>query len=121
MQSAARVREVAVNARSEAREAYHAARTAWDLARHARDELVPLRKFISEETLLRYNGMLIGVFDLLADTRAQILTVNSAIEAQRDYWLADTDLQMVLSGTSPGGMAVLTTSPAMPGGQAKGH
>ena len=121
MQSAARVREVAVNARSEAREAYHAARTAWDIARHARDELVPLRKFISEETLLRYNGMLLGVFDLLADTRAQILTVNSAIEAQRDYWLAETDLQMVLSGTSPGGIAALTSSPGLPGGQAKGH
>lgn len=49
MQSLARVRDVGVRARSEAREAYHAYRTAYDLARHYRDEVVPLRKFINDE------------------------------------------------------------------------
>ena len=58
LQSAARVREVAVKARSEAREAYHGYRTAYDLATHYRDEVVPLRKFINDELVLRYNGML---------------------------------------------------------------
>ena len=56
-----------MNARSEVREAYRAWRTAYDVARHYRDEMVPLAKRISEENLLRYNGMLIGVFELLAD------------------------------------------------------
>jgi len=50
--------------------------------------------------LLRYNGMLIGVFELLADAREQIGNVNAAIEAQRDYWLAETDLQMAINGSS---------------------
>src|SRR5690606_16546730 len=63
MQSAARVRDVAVRARSEAREAWHGWRTAHDLARHYRDEIVPLRKFISDETLLRYNGMLSSAWE----------------------------------------------------------
>ena len=54
------------------REAYSAYRTAYDLARHYRDEIVPLRKRISEEKLLRYNGMLISVFELLADAREQV-------------------------------------------------
>jgi outer membrane protein, multidrug efflux system len=107
MQSVAQVREVAVKARSEAREAYQGWRTAHDLALHYRDEVVPLRKFISDEVLLRYNGMLLGVFDLLGDMRTQITAVNSAIEAQRDFWLADTDLQTVLTGTSPGGLTGL--------------
>jgi hypothetical protein len=49
--------------------------------------------------LLRYNGMLVGVFELLADARAQINSVNTAIEAQRDYWLAETDLQAAINGT----------------------
>jgi outer membrane protein, multidrug efflux system len=101
-QSVARVRETAVRARSEAREAYHGYRTAYDLAVHYRDEIVPLRKFISDEVLLRYNGMLVGVFDLLGDMRKQIAAVNSAIEAHRDFWLADTDLQTTLNGSSPG-------------------
>ena len=72
--------------------------SGYDVARHYRDEIVPLKKRISEENLLRYNGMLIGVFELLADTRAQIGSVNAAIEAQRDFWLAQADLDMALLG-----------------------
>ena len=118
LQSAARVREVAVKARSEAREAYHGYRTAYDLAVHYRDEIVPLRKFINDELVLRYNGMLASVWDLLADTRSQVMSVNSAIEAQRDFWLADADLQTTLTGTSPGGLAALKSGSGGAGGEA---
>ena len=107
MQSAVRVRNVAVQARSEAREAYAGWRTAWDLARHYRDEVVPLRRFIGEEMLLRYNGMLSSVWDLLAEVRNQSLSVNQALDAQRDFWLADADLQLTLTATSPGAMSAL--------------
>jgi outer membrane protein TolC len=106
MQSLHRTAEAAVNARSEVRESYSAYRTAFDLARHYRDEVVPLRKRISEENLLRYNGMLSSVFELLADARDQVATVTAAIEAQRDYWIAATDLQTALTGRSPGGSSV---------------
>jgi outer membrane protein TolC len=99
LQSVERTADTAIRARSEARQAYAAYRTTFDLARHYRDEVVPLRKTISEEVLLRYNGMLIGVLDLLDDAREQISTVNAAIEAQRDFWLADTDLQAAINGT----------------------
>jgi outer membrane protein TolC len=99
MQSVERTAATAIRARSEAREAYSAYRTTFDLARHYRDDLIPLRKRISEETLLRYNGMLVSVFELLADARAQINSVNAAIEAQRDFWLAETDLQAAINGT----------------------
>jgi outer membrane protein, multidrug efflux system len=121
LQSAARVRDVAVRARSEAREAYHGYRTAYDLARHYRDEVVPLRKFLNEETLLRYNGMLLSVWDLLADTRQQALTVASAIEAQRDFWIADTDLQTALTGTSPGGLSPLKAAATTGGADTRSH
>ena len=114
MQSVVRVRNVAVQARSEAREAWHAWRTAWDLARHYRDEVVPLRRFIGEETLLRYNGMLLSVWDLLTEVRNQSLAVNQAIEAQRDFWLADADLQLALTATSPGTLGALRASPSAP-------
>jgi outer membrane protein TolC len=101
---------VAINARSEVREAYGHYRTAYDIARHHRDEMVPLQQRISEENMLRYNGMLIGVFELLADARAQIASVNSAIEALRDHWLARADLDMALLGKPSG---VGTLSPTM--------
>jgi len=98
MQAVERAAEAATNARSEVREAYHAYRTNYDIARHYRDEIVPLNKRISDESMLRYNGMLIGVFDLLADARAQIGSVNSYIETLRDFWIAQGDLDMSLIG-----------------------
>lgn len=98
MQSVHRAAEAAINARSEVREAYGAYRTAYDIARHHLDEIVPLRQRIAEENVLRYNGMLIGVFELLADARAQIASVNAAIEAKRDFWVAQADLDMALIG-----------------------
>ncbi len=121
LQSVARVRETAINARSEAREAYHGYRTAYDVAVHYRDEVVPLRKFINDEVLLRYNGMLTGVFDLLADMRTQIMAVNGAIEAQRDFWLADADLQTTLSGTSAGGLSSMKAGAGAPSEAKAGH
>lgn len=105
-QAAHRLAGTAVNARSEAREAYINYRTALDLAIAYRDEVVPLRTRISEEMQLRYNGMLSSVFELLIDAQAQIRSVIAAIDAQRDFWIADTDLQFVTiadAGMSAGG------------------
>ena len=107
MQAVNRTIETAIDARSEVRETYSAYRTAFDLARHYRDEIVPLRKRISEEVLLRYNGMLMSVFELLADSREQVTAVNAAIETLRDFWLAESDLQMALTGRSPGAAPLL--------------
>ena len=101
MQAVDRAVEAAINARSEVREAYSSYRTAFDVAKHYRDEIVPLRKRISEEVLLRYNGMLMSVFELLADSREQVAAVNGYIESVRDFWLAESDLQMALTGGSP--------------------
>ncbi len=107
-----RVAEMAVNAESEVREAYGAYRTAYDLARHYQDEIVPLGKRISEENLLRYNGMLIGVWDLLADTRRQVSNVNAAIQARKDFWLAESNLQKALNGGGAGRVSLSAAAAA---------
>ncbi|WP_374564697.1 TolC family protein [Ideonella sp.] len=112
MQAVHRTAAVALNARSEVREAYSAYQTAHGLAKHYRDEVVPLRKRISDENLLRYNGMLSSVFDLLADARDQIAGVTGAVQALRDYWVAETRLQTALAGRSPGAGPAM--SPAQP-------
>ena len=100
MQGVDRAAEVAVNARSEVREAYAGYQTAYELARQYRDEVVPLRKQIVDENQLRYNGMLVSVFELLADAREQVSAVNASIDALRDFWLAETDLQLAMTGSS---------------------
>ncbi len=122
MQAVNRTADTAVRARSEVREAYSAYRTTYDLARHYRDEVIPLRKKISDEMLLRYNGMLASVFELLADARTQIGSVNAAIEAQRDYWLAETELQAAINGTggTASGLSTQMSTQAV-GEAAPGH
>lgn len=97
--AAANQLEAAVGAAgSGLRERYSSYRTAYDLARHHRDEVLPLRKLISEENLLRYNAMLISVFELLADAREQVDAVVAAMDAQQRFWLADAALQATLIG-----------------------
>lgn len=120
MQAVHRTAEIAVNAQSEVRESYGAYRTAFDLAKHYRDEVVPLRKRISEENLLRYNGMLISVFELLADSREQVRGVADYVQALRDFWIAETNLQSALTGRSPGASS-LGAAPEAASDAAAGH
>lgn len=112
MQSVHQAADLAVRARSQVRESYSAYRTTYDLAKHYREEVVPLRKLISEEMLLRYNGMFSSVFELLADARDQINSVNAAIEAQRDFWIAQTDLQAAINGTGGNSLQMRGSAPA---------
>jgi outer membrane protein TolC len=116
-----RTAEVAVNARSEVRESYSAYRTAYDLAKHYRDEVVPLRQRISEENLLRYNGMLIGVFELLSDSREQVRGVTDYVQALRDFWVAESNLQTALTGRSPGAGAAAIAAPTAASESSAGH
>jgi outer membrane protein TolC len=105
LQAMHRAAATAVDAQSQVREAYAAYRTHYDLARHYRDEIVPVRKRIADQNLLRYNGMLIDVFALLADAREQTEGVSGSIQALRDFWIADTDLRAALTGSGPSAAA----------------
>ncbi|MFI7866399.1 TolC family protein [Ectopseudomonas khazarica] len=113
-----RAAETAINARSQVREAYQAYRNAFELARHYRVEVLPLRQRMAEENLLRYNGMFISTFELLADARRQVQAVDGYLQAQRDFWLARADLDMALLGTPNPTLAaapVASTEPAAGG------
>ena len=95
---------------SSLRESYSAYRTAYDVARHYRDEVVPVRKVIAEENQLRYNGMLISAFELLADARDQVGAVTAALDAQQQFWLADAALQASVIGRPTNTTLSVTTS-----------
>ena len=120
MQDSAALRGMAVQARSDARLTYQRYRSRYDLARYHQQEVQPLREFIHDEMVLRYNGMLSSVFDLLADAKLKAQTANAAVEARRDFWLADTDLQSLLAGVAPtladeAGKAASVSNSASPG------
>jgi outer membrane protein TolC len=71
--------------------------------------------------LLRYNGMLSSVFELLADSRDAVASVNAYLEAQRDFWIAEADLQMALTTGSPGAMPAAAPAMAASGSGAPAH
>lgn len=98
------------SAGSSLRESYSAYRTAYDVARHYRDEVVPVRKVIAEENQLRYNGMLISAFELLADARDQVGAVTAALDSQQQFWLADAALQASVIGRPTNTTLSVTTS-----------
>ena len=118
MQAVHQAAQVAVDARSELRESYYAYRSAHDMARQFRDELVPLRALVRDEQLKRYNGMLIGVFELIADARELINTTVAAVGAQRDFWIADTRMQAAMLGV--GTLGVATAAMDAPAGATAG-
>ena len=123
LQALHRVAETAVNARSEVREAYSAYHTAYDAAKRYRDEIVPLRKKIAEENMLRYNGMLISVFELLADAREQVATVSAYIDALRGFWISESELQTAFNGPFVGrrGAAPMVSGGVAPNPALAGH
>jgi outer membrane protein TolC len=92
----------AVEVRSEAREAYLAYRATHEIARHHQREIMPLHAIISDETLRRYNTMIVDVFALLEDARRRVVATGAAVEAKQDFWLAYIDLRAALAG---GGVA----------------
>jgi outer membrane protein TolC len=99
-QAAERFAQAAIDARSQIRQAYAAYRSAYDIARVQRDEVVPLRQSIATENLLRYNASLISVFELLADSRDQATSVGDYIDCLCDFWIAKSELDAALLGSS---------------------
>lgn len=85
-------------AASQLRENFSAYRIAYEQARHYRDQVLPVQQAIMDESVLRYNGMIIGVFELLAERRSQVASVLAAISAQRQFWQADAALQAAQLG-----------------------
>ncbi|MGD9774895.1 TolC family protein, partial [Diaphorobacter sp.] len=119
--SAAQLQDAAIRARSEARSHWLRYRTAWNLAHQQQAEVLPLARFMQDEALLRYNGMFISVWALLAEARRANQAVAAATEAQRDFWLAETDLQLALLGTSPGASAAPQPAQATSTPSPEGH
>ncbi|MFN5452520.1 TolC family protein, partial [Bradyrhizobium sp.] len=93
-----RLTERAVTVRSEARDAYRSYRAAYDIAGHYAREVLPLRQIISEEMQLRYSRMQVDIFALLVEARQRLASRRAAIDAVRDFFLADAELSAAING-----------------------
>lgn len=97
-----RLTEKAINVRSEARDAYRVYRSSYEIAGHYQREVLPLRKIITEEMQLRFSSMQIDVFALLTEARQRLASLRAAIDAKREFWFAQSDLQTVVNGGGSG-------------------
>lgn len=106
MLAANQLAERAVNVRSEARSAELAYHASYEIARHYRDVVLPLRRTIEEEGLLSYNGMITNTFELLTDLRDKLSSALEAANAKRDFWLAQANVNAAIYGGGAGSTAM---------------
>ena len=103
----------AVNARSEARQAYRSYRATYDIAAQYQREVLPLRQIIFDQSQLQANAMLVDVFAVLTEARERTAATVNGIEAKRNFWIAYTDLgAAILGGAEPGAYGETITSAA---------
>jgi cobalt-zinc-cadmium efflux system outer membrane protein len=90
-----------VDVRSTAREVGNHVRAAHGVARHLGSVVIPAQRRVLDQTLLQYNAMQIGVFELLAAEQALLDVQLAELEARADYWVADAALEALVSGVRP--------------------
>lgn len=120
MRAVNRLAARAVAARSEARGAYQSYLATHEIAAHYQNRVLPLRRVISQETLLRYNGMLVDVFELLIEARERVASNVAAIEARRAFLLAEIDLRAAVIGGGGASSALGDSPTAAPAANAGG-
>ncbi len=110
-EAAARLYDVAVVARSEVREARAELDAALRVVARLRDELVPLRADAVAEAQLHYNGMLVGVYDVLAERRDAMRARAALVDARQAAWHARVRLDAALGGEPLRGADVRDVTP----------
>lgn len=126
-QSEQRYAALAIDIRSQVRAARARLLNARSTAQFYRDEILPTQQRLLEQTQLHYNGMLVGVFQLLQAKRDEIDAAVQYVNALQSYWTARAELERAIGGRLPVDGQTPATQPAttrlaMPAGDpAKSH
>lgn len=92
------VHDLSVRIRAQSRALYARAESARQRARFIKQNLLPLRQSIVNETQKEFNAMLIGAFDLLRSKREEIETGVEYIDSLHEYWSSKNKFEQLLSG-----------------------
>ena len=110
-QSQQRLEALLTSARSEVRTAHERLIEARSRAAYLRDVVVPRRQRIVSLTQLEYNSMHRGVFELIQTRQNLARAERELVMAQRDYWVARTEMDRALDGG--GSFSVRPEMPSM--------
>jgi outer membrane protein, heavy metal efflux system len=91
---------LAINARSEVREARDLLIATRDLAQFYDQVLLPQQREIVRQTLLQYNAMQVGTFDLINAKERELESERRYIDAWLSYWIARSELDRAMLGGS---------------------
>ena len=90
----------------------------------ASDILSTLQKLYGsaeEEALMRYNGMFISTWELIAKAQAKMQAEFAVAQAKRSFWLALADMRALLAGAPYAGPGSNAGSPDSNSSSSKGH
>jgi cobalt-zinc-cadmium efflux system outer membrane protein len=93
-----RLAALAIDARSEVREARGRVLATRGIAAHYRAVVIPLRERIVALSQQHYDAMLLGVYQLLVAKQSEVNAYREYIEAVRDYWIARAELARATGG-----------------------
>lgn len=94
-----RVSALAIDARSKVRQGLLTLKATRAMSSYLSATVVPLRDKIVEQGQLHYNGMLIGLYELIAIQRESLEARREEILARRDYWIARFELENALGSS----------------------
>jgi outer membrane protein, heavy metal efflux system len=92
---------LAVEVRSGLRRVVRRLNVSREQALYYERSFLPLRKAMTRQAQRRYNGMFMGVFELLMIKRMEIQASLGYVNAMKKYWIARTDMAEILSGRLP--------------------
>lgn len=93
-----KVESLAIGIRSDVRMLHDKLAALREAALFYQTEVVPTHQAITAGMLLRYNGMLVGNFELFQTRAEQIEAEHKSVEVTRDYWLTRAELERAVGG-----------------------
>ena len=97
--------EVAIQARSQIRAHRLALIIARRKANYVRGTVLPRHERVGARAIERYNGMLMGAYELLQLRDQKAHAYRAYVQARRDYWVSRAELERAVGGELPVGPA----------------
>ena len=89
---------LAIDVRSQIRELRDELASKREIARFYQEELLPGQRRILNKSLINYNAMAIGNFELFTTKAEEARTEREYLEAVRDYWITRAELERAVGG-----------------------
>ena len=93
-----KVEALAIGIRADVRALHDKLGSLREAARFYQSEVLPTRRAITAGTLLQYNGMLIGNYEVFRTRAEQIEAEHKSIAMLRDYWTTRAELERAVGG-----------------------